>query len=216
MSLGLCGLCSDLLPMTILTQDFFAQPTLTVARSLLGRRLVRWDDGRQLSGIIVETEAYIGPRDTASHASRGRTSRSEVMFGPPGVIYIYLIYGMYHMLNIITEAEGFPAAVLIRAVEPVDGMDVMRANRQKPNRPPPKTINLTNGPGKLCQAFGIDKKLNGWDATVGRHLWLEAGVNVDHLSVASGPRIGIDYASRQDQDAPWRFWITDNEFVSKK
>lgn len=196
--------------MTILTRSFFAQPTLSVARGLLGQRLVREIDGRRLAGLIVETEAYIGPRDTANHASRGRTPRTQVMFGPPGYIYVYVIYGMYHMLNFITEQEGFPAAVLIRAIEPVEGIEVMQSLRQRASG-----CYLTNGPGKLTQALGVDKNLNRRDATQGRQLWLEAGEPLPDTLVAIGPRVGIDSAAAKDRLAPWRFWIEGNRFVSK-
>ena len=144
--------------MVILQQDFFARPTLTVAQELLGKVLVRDIDGQRLSGRIVETEAYIGPDDTACHASKGRTPRTEVMFGPGGFAYVYFIYGMYHMLNFITEQEDFPAAVLIRAIEPLEGVEHMRTHR---NNPMPEA-NLTNGPGKLCQALGEHNGFPGW------------------------------------------------------
>ena len=197
--------------MVVLQQGFFTQPTLTVAQELLGQILVREIGGQRLSGRIVETEAYIGPNDTACHAGKGRTPRTEVMFGPAGFAYVYLIYGMYHMLNVVTEAEGFPAAVLVRAVEPVEGIEHMRVHRQKPM----PDVNLTNGPGKLCRALEIDKKLNKWDVTVGQNLWLETGHNRPDFSVAAGPRVGIAYAVPKDRLAPWRFWIAGNRFVSK-
>lgn len=198
-----------------LEQDFFARPTRTIARELLGQRLVREIEGQRLSGTIVETEAYIGPTDTANHASKGRTARTEVMFGPPGRTYVYLIYGIYYMLNITTGQEGFPAAVLIRAIEPQEGIEIMRAHRQKANRPPVKVAHLTNGPGKLCQALRVDKTLHNWELSMGRKLWLEAAPPVAGADVAAGPRIGIDYADPQDRTAPWRFWIAGNRFVSK-
>jgi len=195
--------------MAILNREFFSQPTLTVARSLLGQRLVRVLNDRRLEGLIVETEAYVGPQDSANHASRGRTARTELMFGSPGHAYIYLIYGMHFMLNIVTEREGFPAAVLIRAVEPVAGLEAMQANR-----PNASERNLSNGPGKLCQALGIDKTLHGWDVTLGQKLWLEARDPPPDLSIGTGPRVGIAYARAADQAAAWRFWVKDNRFVS--
>ena len=139
---------------------FFIRPTLIVARALLGQRLVREIDGQRLSGLIVETEAYIGFDDTASHASKGRTARTEVMFGPPGQTYVYLIYGMYHMLNLVTEPVDFPAAVLIRAIEPLEGIEFMQRHRRQTT-----IANLTNGPGKLCQALAINQAFNRWDVT---------------------------------------------------
>jgi DNA-3-methyladenine glycosylase len=193
-----------------LPESFFARPTLTVARDLLGQRLVRQVDGQRLSGIIVETEAYIGPNDTASHASKGRTPRTRVMFGPPGHTYVYLIYGMYHMLNIVTERDGFPAAVLIRALEPLEGVAHMQARRGKAGGK-----NLTNGPGKLCRAMAIDLALNNWSLGCGQDLWLEAGPPVPAEAVAAGPRIGIDYAAPADRSAAWRFWLRGNSFVSQ-
>lgn len=194
----------------ILGREFFARPTLTVARALLGQRLVRQLNGELLAGRIVETEAYIGPDDTACHAHKGRTARTEVMFGSPGVAYVYLIYGIHSMLNIVTEQVGFPAAVLIRAVDPLEGQETMRQRR-----PPASTLRqLTNGPGKLCQAFGIDRRLNGWEVTKGQQLWLEAGQSLSEVEVATGPRVGITYADPADRQVTWRFWIQDNEFVS--
>ncbi len=193
-----------------LSSDFFARPTLTVARDLLGQRLVRQVDGQRLSGIIVETEAYIGPGDTACHASKGRTPRTEVMFGPPGRAYVYLIYGMYHMLNLVTEAEGFPAAVLIRALEPVEGVAHMQSRRQSA-----RPDNLTNGPGKLCRALAIDLGLNNWPVTSGESLWLELGAPIAPAGIAAGPRIGINYARPEDRAAPWRFWIQGSRAVSR-
>lgn len=194
----------------MLPQEFFARPTLTVARDLLGRRLVRTIDGQRLSGIIVETEAYVGPHDTACHASKGRTSRTEVMFGSPGRAYVYIIYGMYHMLNLVTEAEGFPAAVLIRALEPTEGLEQMQRHRGLA-----RGKNLTNGPGKLCRALAIDLALNRWPLTTGEKLWVEIGTAIPDETVAAGPRVGIDYATAQDRTAPWRFWLRHNPFVSR-
>lgn len=197
--------------MRILGQEFFARPTLTVARGLLGQQLVRQLDGQRLSGLIVETEAYIGQDDSACHASKGRTRRTEVMFGPPGRTYVYLVYGMHHLLNLVTEQAGFPAAVLIRALEPLEGVDMMQARRPRAN----PLRNLTNGPGKLTQALGLDADLHNWDVTQGQTLWLESGHSLSDEAVATGPRIGIGYADPQDQAAPWRFWIRGNRFVSK-
>jgi len=195
----------------IIDRDFFSQPTLTVARALLGQRLVRMVKGERLSGVIVESEAYFGPDDTANHASKGRTARTEVMFGPPGRTYVYLIYGMYYMLNLVTEPESFPAAVLIRALEPVEGLNSMRRYRQgaKPS------VSLTNGPGKLSQALQIDKTLHNWDVTFGQRLWLEQGQPVSDSAITTGSRVGISYAAPKDQALPWRFWISGSKFVSR-
>ncbi len=199
------------MPMGIIHSEFFARPTLTVARNLLGQRLVRLLDGQRISGRVVETEAYIGPADSACHASKGRTQRTEVMFGPPGRSYIYLVYGMHYMLNLVTEAPDFPAAVLIRALEPVEGLEAMRTNRPGI----PDELNLTNGPGKLCRALAIDKRLHNWDVSLGRELWLEHGDSVPDKMIATGPRIGISYARPEDRAAPWRFWVQGNRFVSR-
>lgn len=198
--------------MTIIERDFYARPTLVVARELLGQRLVREFDGRRLSGLIVETEAYIGPADSASHAYLNRNAgRAQVMFGPPGRTYVYFIYGMHYMLNLVTEPAGFPAAVLIRAIEPQEGLALMQTNR----RPSPRRPNLTNGPAKLCQALCIDKMLNNWDVTQGRALWLEREPALPAAAIATGPRIGINYARPADRAAPWRLWVRGNKFVSK-
>lgn len=197
--------------MSIIQTKFFARPTLTVALNLLGQRLVRRLDGRRVGGRIVETEAYIGPDDGANHASKGRTRRTEVMFGPPGRSYIYLVYGMHYMLNLVTEAPGFPAAVLIRALEPVEGIEVMQTRRPGVT----DERNLTNGPGKLCQALAIDKSLHNWDVSLGQELWLELEDRLPDTAIATGPRIGISYARPEDQAAPWRFWVQGNRFVSR-
>jgi DNA-3-methyladenine glycosylase len=195
--------------MTRLERDFYARDTLTVARELLGQRLVRRWQGQALVGRIVEVEAYVGQGDLACHASAGRTARNEVMFGPPGHAYVYFVYGMHHCLNAVTERDGFPAAVLIRALEPLEGLDVMR--RHRAGR---RGVELTNGPAKLCYALDIDRGLNGADLVSGDALWIEAGPAVDDALVARGPRVGV----RGDDRAltvPWRLWVHDNDYVSK-
>jgi len=191
--------------MALLKQNFFRRPTTTVARELLGAKLVREFNGIVLSGLITETEAYLGPHDSACHASKGKTSRNSVMFGPAGIAYVYFVYGMHFMLNIVTEPEGNPCAVLIRAINPLEGLEQMEAFRGKKGR------DLSNGPAKLCQAMAIDGLLNGWDVTKGRLLWLESHRKVVAKSIKSGSRIGIDYAARNDREALLRFWIQKGE-----
>ena len=181
-----------------LPQAFYARPTLLVARDLLGQRLVRCLDGQRLGGRIAEVEAYVGEDDLASHAARGRTVRNRPMYSAPGLAYVYFIYGMYFCLNVVTEAEGFPAAILIRAIEPDEGVASMAARRgSQPGRA------LANGPGKLCQALGIDRALNGHDLTAGRELWIEPGEPVADEGMSATPRINV----RGDERAlrlPWR------------
>jgi DNA-3-methyladenine glycosylase len=195
-------------------REFFARDTLAVARDLLGTRLVRMLDGQRLSGVIVECEAYIGEDDTACHASKGRTARNEVMFGPPGYAYVYFTYGMHWMLNVVTETEGFPAAVLVRAIEPVEGIETMRVLRQAKGNPR-RERDLTSGPARLTQALAIDRALNGADLVAGDQLWLEPGDAFPNDGVEHGPRIGIRYAAEKDQRVPWRFWVRDNPYVSR-
>ncbi|HKY73264.1 MAG TPA: DNA-3-methyladenine glycosylase [Nitrospira sp.] len=162
-------------PEKILSRAYFNRSTLLVARSLLGKYLVRKNGSGMMAGQIVEVEAYIGPHDLACHASKGRTLRTDVLFGPPGISYVYLIYGMYHCLNVVTEKADYPAAVLIRAVE-VEGT-------------------LIDGPGKLCRAFSIDRSLNRIDMTARRHLWFEdRGMKISRAKIATLPRIGVAYA----------------------
>lgn len=154
----------------------------------------------------METEAYIGEDDPACHAARGRTNRTEIMYGPPGHAYIYFIYGMYYCLNAVTEREGFPAAVLIRAVEPLEGIEQMRRFRHKTG-----LHQLSNGPGKLCQAFGLDKTLNRMDLC-GKELFIAGGNPARDEEIVTTPRIGI----REGQEHNWRFFIRGNSFVSQQ
>ncbi len=189
-----------------LQRTFYEQPTLQVAQQLLGKYLVRRHPDGLTVGRIVETEAYIGTEDKACHASRGRTPRTEVMFGPPGYAYVYLIYGMYDCLNLVTEAADYPAAVLIRAVEPREGIELMQARRGID-----KLLNLTSGPGKLCRAFAIDRTLNGGDLC-GGVLYVEDR-GEPSPSYVTQPRVGVDYADAW-KHKPWRFLIRDSEFVS--
>jgi DNA-3-methyladenine glycosylase len=190
-----------------LSRSFYQQPTLEVARQLLGKYLVRKHADGTTVGRIVETEAYLGPEDKACHASRGRTPRTAIMFGPPGYAYVYFVYGFHHMLNIVTEELDYPAAVLIRAVEPVTGLDLMKQRRGVG-----EARNLTSGPGKLCQAFAIDRGLNGKDIC-GSILYVRDDGNPPPRVVAK-PRVGVDYAGEWKLK-PWRFLIGGNEFVSK-
>jgi len=183
----------------VLHRKFYNRPTLEVARSLLGKKLVRRIDGKELSGIIVETEAYCGTGDSACHAHRGQTLRNTVMFGPPGHAYVYFTYGMHYLLNVVTETKGNPCAVLLRAIEPLSGLTEMQAMRKRHGK------ELTNGPAKLCQALGIDKSFNGWDLTKGEQLWVEHYQNVSSTMISSTPRIGINYARQKDREALRRF-----------
>lgn len=190
-----------------ITRPFYGQPTIEVARQLLGKYLVRKHPDGMTAGKIVETEAYIGPEDKASHASRGRTRRSEIMFGPPGFAYVYLIYGFYHCLNLVTERADYPAAVLIRAVEPTTGIPLMRSRRRTED-----VRKLASGPGKLCRAFAIDLSLNGAD-TCGDVIYVEDRDEAAP-SILARPRVGVDYAGKWKRK-PWRFLVRDSPFVSR-
>lgn len=188
-----------------LKRGFYNRPTLSVAKDLLGKHLVVKDGKKILSGKIVEAEAYIGSDDPACHAHRGMTPRNRVMFGPPGHAYIYFTYGMYHCLNLVTEKEGFPAAVLIRAIEPVQGVELMMKRRKTKSMK-----NLTSGPGKLCQALGLDRSLNGADLC-SEEIWVEDRKEKTG-KIKSTSRVGVT----NGKNKKWRFYISDSEFVSKR
>lgn len=190
-----------------LPRAFYEQTTIDVAKQLLGKYLVRKHSQGDTIGRIVETEAYVGPQDLACHASKGRTARTEVMFGAAGHAYVYFIYGFYHMLNLVTEKQDYPAAVLIRAVEPVAGIELMKSRRQLD-----KLRDLASGPGKLCQAFAIDRSLNGADLRGGVLYVEDRGEPIPKFNAT--PRIGVDYAGKW-KDKPYRFLVRGNEFVSK-
>ena len=182
-----------------LHREFYNRPTLTVARELLGARLVRILDGVKLVGLITETEAYIGKTDLACHARAGRTPRTLPMYGPPGHAYVYFTYGNHWMLNAVTEREDFPAAVLIRAIQPIEGVEVMSTRRKGRD---------TFGPGKLCQAMGITKSENMVDLTEANNsLWIEAGTFVPDESVTIGPRVGLNTVPEPWLSKPWRFLV---------
>ena len=185
-----------------LPTDFYDRPALAVARDLLGKVLVHRDcdgDGdRVLRGRIVETEAYVGEHDLACHASKGRTRRTDVLYGPPGRAYVYLIYGMYPLFNVVTLPEGTAAAVLVRGLEPLEGFA-------------PSV--RTDGPGRLCRAMGIGMRHNREDLVEGEALWLEDAPSLPSRRVVRGPRIGVDYAGEWARK-PYRLWVRDNPFVS--
>ena len=191
-----------------LTRSFYEQSTVDVAKLLLGKFLVRKHPDGASIGRIVETEAYIGPQDLACHAAKGRTKRNAVMFGGPGHAYVYFIYGFYNMLNLVTEAKDYPAAVLIRAVEPVKGIELMKQRRRSD-----ELRSLASGPGKLCQAFAIDRSLNGADVCA-NDLYIEDRGEPTPKILATA-RIGVDYAGKW-KDKPLRFIVRGNEFVSKR
>jgi DNA-3-methyladenine glycosylase len=182
----------------ILSRKFYQRDTLKVARELLGCVLVRKINQKIIKAVITETEAYRGENDLASHASKGRTPRTELMYGEAGQAYIYLIYGMYYCLNIVTEKKDYPAAVLIRAVK-VEDIDYKK----------------TNGPGKVCRELKIDKKLNGWNLTEGRKIWIATALAGSRLgrgktikkNIVAGRRIGVDYA-KHCREYLWRFALT--------
>jgi DNA-3-methyladenine glycosylase len=189
----------------ILPRDFYDRETEIVAREMLGAIIeCRSADGTA-SGMIVETEAYVGEHDPACHAAVGRTKRTAPLYGRPGLSYVYFIYGVHWCFNAVTREEGLPSAVLVRAVEPIDGIDLMRSRRG----PKVQGVNLTNGPGKLCEALGIDGSMN--DLSLQKYpLVVRAGESVSDEEVAVGSRIGITKAA----DWPLRYVIRGNQWVS--
>jgi DNA-3-methyladenine glycosylase len=183
----------------LLSRDFYDRPTLQVARALLGGRLVRILDGQRLAGILLETEAYVGEDDLACHARSGRTRRNAPMYGPPGHAYVYFTYGMHWMLNVVTEAEGFPAAVLLRAVQPVEGIEILSARRRGGD---------TGGPARLTQALAVEGLHNGLDlCTREAGLWIETGEPVAGTDVLTGPRVGLATVPEPWKSLPWRFRV---------
>lgn len=196
-----------------LERDFFLESPQIVARKLLGKELVRKINGELIVCRIVETEAYGGINDKGSHAyGNKRTKRTEPMFRIGGTTYIYLIYGMYYLLNIVTGKVGDPNAVLVRAVEPVQGIDVIKANRQLKKD---KLVSLTNGPGKLTQGLEIDMSFNEKDLVTNDKLYLrDSPFTVDAKDIVKAKRIHIDY-SEEYKDKLWRYYIKNNQFVSK-
>ena len=191
-----------------LFRSFYNRDTVTVARDLLGKLLVRVQDGHPLVGRIIETEAYVGPVDKACHAyNYKRTARTETLFAKPGTAYIYLIYGMYNCLNFVTEPEHEPAAVLIRGLEAVEGIETLKQLRypkHSDNLTNYQIKNFLNGPGKICKALSLDRSYNGIDLTEDTLYVLDSGESLN--TIYSGPRIGIDYAE-EAVSFPWRFWI---------
>lgn len=187
----------------ILPVDFYARDVLAVAPALLGARLVRRLDGVEIAGIISEVEAYRGEEDLACHARAGLTPRTAVLYGPPGHAYVYFTYGMHWMLNAVCMPAGFPSAILIRAVQPVSGLETLAARRAGV-----PAAHWTDGPGKLCRALGIDRAQNGCDLTnPAGGLWIEAGQAVPGASIQAGPRVGIDSVPEPWKSIPWRFRI---------
>ncbi len=201
---------------SVLPRLFFARPSWVVAPDLLGMLLLR-DDGEGLSGgLIVETEAYDGPQDRASHARAGRTRRTQVMFGPPGHAYVYLVYGLHHCLNVVTETDGEAGAVLLRALEPTNGLEAIRTRRGRPNEPDER---LAAGPARLCQALAVDRRLDGADLTQAGPLWLaRSSQDLDRprraARIISGPRVGVGYAGDGWAERAWRFGLARSPALS--
>jgi DNA-3-methyladenine glycosylase len=183
-----------------------------VARLLLGLLVVRRGRGGLLAGRIVETEAYAGPEDGASHARAGLTRRTRPMFGPPGHAYVYLVYGLHHCLNVVCAPDGEASAVLIRALEPVAGLDAMLHNRGRPEERPER---LAAGPARLCQALDIDRRLDGIDLLGDERLWLAVVGQDRPPSIVSGPRVGVRYAGPRWAARPWRFGLSGHPSLSR-
>lgn len=199
-----------------LSREFYNRDTLEVAKGLLGKNLVTVENNIITSGKIVEVEAYMGLEDKAAHSYGGRrTKRVEVMYGKPGVAYVYFIYGLYYCMNVVAREEGIAQAVLIRAVEPLQGKEIMSKRRFNKNYDELKKrdiINLTSGPSKLCMAFNIDRSMNGEDL-LGDRIYIEEG-NKEEFEIGESSRIGIDYAE-EAKHYPWRFFVWGNPYVSK-
>ncbi len=198
--------------MTPLPRSFYDRHALTVARALLGMRLVRHEPGQErIAGRIVETEAYTGLDDMASHGRKKRTPRNLPMWGPPGCAYVYLTHGIHWMFNVVVEGEDHPAAVLIRAVEPLEGLTTI-AERRAGRKP----LHWTSGPGRLTAAMGITGTLNRADiSTPHAGLWIEPDTEVADTHICTGPRIGLGKTPEPWLSMPWRFWVAENSHVSR-
>lgn len=195
-------------------RSFYRRGAVSVARRLLGQRLVTCIDNRRTSGIIVETEAYLGAVDKAAHTyGDRRTARNETMWGDGGHLYVYFVYGMHHCANVVAGAAGDPVAVLLRALEPEEGLDVMFERRAAATRP----VDLCSGPGKLCQALGITRTLDGADLTASDAIGIERLRQraMSARQIASGPRIGVGYAQEWQHEL-LRFWVRNNPFVGRE
>lgn len=193
-----------------LAKKFFREKTERVARELLGKILVRRIGQKIIAGLITETEAYVGPEDLASHAAKGKTNRTKVMFREAGVWYVYLIYGFYYCLNIVTEEKDYPSAVLIRALEPLEGIKYMKQRRKTD-----VLTNLTSGPGKLCQALKIDKTFNNASAVEKKSLLFieDQGIKISSKNIIKTKRVGVDYAGEW-KDKLLRFYLKNNEYIN--
>lgn len=186
-----------------LPRSFFARPALVVARELLGARLVRLENGQRLAGLITETEAYSGEDDLGCHCRAGRTPRTSVMYGPPGHAYVYFTYGMHWCLNFVVEQDGFPAAVLLRAIQPIEGLEVIASRRA--NLPP---AHWTDGPARLTKALNIDKAFNSADlCAASASLFIETGLSIPDSQVKITPRIGLNNVPEPWKSIPWRFQV---------
>lgn len=196
--------------MVCLSEGFYEQEVTVVARLLLGMRLVRKNADGRLAGIILETEAYRGEEDLACHARAGRTHRTAVMYGKAGRAYVYFTYGMHWMLNVVTGPEGFPAAVLIRSIHPVEGIDQIKSNRN--DRPDP---HLCDGPAKICRALNIDGTLNGIALFDDENsLWIEQGKGVSDLRVRTSPRVGLGKTPEPWKSIPWRYSVDCRDLIN--
>jgi DNA-3-methyladenine glycosylase len=190
--------------MSVLPRDFYQRPALEVARDLLGCPLVRFQSGQRLVGIITETEAYQGEDDLGSHASAGKTPRTAVMYGPPGYAYVYFTYGMHWLLNAVTGVEGSPGAVLIRAIRPIEGQDLIAENR--PYRA--NKSGWTDGPAKLTQALAVDGAFNRADlCSKESNLWIEEGETIPDQYVGRSARVGLNSVPEPWRSIPWRFLV---------
>jgi len=186
-----------------LTESFFSRDTVQVARDLVGKRLVRLEGNQRISGIILETEAYRGEEDLACHCRAGRTPRTEIMYGPAGRAYIYLIYGMYWLLNFVTESEGSPGAVLIRAIGPEEGKE--KISQRRGNQP---EKHWTDGPGKICLALGINADFNGLNTCAPQaKIFVENEQGLDPGLIITGPRVGLESVPEPWRSIPWRFVV---------
>ncbi len=193
-----------------LTRGFFDRSTLHVARDLLGARLIKVEDGVRIGGVIIEAEAYRGEEDLGCHAKAGLTPRTKIMYGPPGHAYVYFTYGMHWMLNFVTEGEGIPSAVLIRAIQPTEGIQIIASRRGSQPRK-----YWTDGPAKICQALAIDGNFNGYDLCApDAQLFVESGDPIPAQSVTTGPRVGFNNVPEPWLSIPWRFRVVPEYFTT--